>query len=160
MPRSVGKAVVYSIARQESNFNPKAISHVGALGLLQLMPATAKEVARSLKLKYSKKRLTSDPAYNATLGATYLGKLINGYNGSLIMTFAGYNAGGTRVRRWSKKYGDPRKMNVDNVIDWIERIPFTETRSYVQKIMENMQVYQARLNERNLTLSKDLRKGG
>ena len=76
------------------------------------------------------------------------------------MTFAGYNAGGTRVRRWMKAYGDPRKMQVDDIVDWIETIPFTETRAYVQKIMENTQVYQARLNEGRLSLAKDLRRGG
>lgn len=160
VPRSVGKALVYSIARQESGFNPKAVSGAGARGLLQLMPATAKEVSRGLKLKYSKARLTSDPTYNATLGAAYLGQLLSEYNGSMIMTFAGYNAGGSRVRRWIKTYGDPRKMNVDGIVDWVESIPFTETRSYVQKIMENNQVYRARLNEGGLTMSKDLRRGG
>lgn len=160
VPRSVGKALVYSIARQESGFNPKAVSGAGARGLLQLMPATAKEVSRGLKLKYSKARLTTDPTYNATLGAAYLGQLLSEYNGSMIMTFAGYNAGGSRVRRWIKTYGDPRKMNVDGIVDWVESIPFTETRSYVQKIMENNQVYRARLNEGGLTMSKDLRRGG
>tara|TARA_R110002124_G_scaffold81527_2_gene214917 strand:- start:1639 stop:3795 length:2157 start_codon:yes stop_codon:yes gene_type:complete len=160
VPRTVGKALVYSIARQESGFNPTAVSGAGARGLLQLMPATAKEVSRGLKLQYSQARLTSDPAYNATLGAAYLEKLLAEYNGSLIMTFAGYNAGGTRVRRWMKAYGDPRKMQVDDIVDWIETIPFTETRAYVQKIMENTQVYQARLNEGRLSLAKDLRRGG
>ncbi|MCR9236082.1 MAG: lytic transglycosylase domain-containing protein [Alphaproteobacteria bacterium] len=159
VPRSVGKALVYSIARQESGFNPQAVSGAGARGLLQLMPATAKEVSRGLKLKYSKARLTSDPTYNATLGAAYLGQLLAEYNGSMIMTFAGYNAGGSRVRRWIKTYGDPRKMNVDGIVDWVESIPFTETRSYVQKIMENNQVYRARLNEGGLTMSTDLRRG-
>lgn len=160
VPRTVGKALVYSIARQESGFNPSAVSRAGARGLLQLMPATAQEVSRGLKLKYSKARLTSDPAYNATLGAAYLEKLLAEYNGSLIMTFAGYNAGGTRVRRWTDAYGDPRKMQVDDIVDWVESIPFTETRAYVQKIMENTQVYQARLSEGSLSLSKDLRRGG
>lgn len=160
VPRSVGKGLVYSIARQESGFNPKAVSGAGARGLLQLMPATAREVSRGLKLKYSKARLTTDPTYNATLGAAYLEQLLAEYNGSMIMTFAGYNAGGSRVRRWIKTYGDPRKMNVDNIVDWVESIPFTETRSYVQKIMENTQVYRARLKEGGLSLSKDLRRGG
>ncbi len=160
VPSSVGKALVYSIARQESGFNPQAVSGAGARGLLQLMPATAKEVSRGLKLKYSKARLTTDPSYNATLGAAYLGQLLSEYNGSMIMTFAGYNAGGSRVRRWMKTYGDPRKMSVDGIVDWIESIPFTETRSYVQKIMENNQVYRARLNEGGLTMSTDLRRGG
>lgn len=160
VPRSVGKSLVYSIARQESAFNPRAVSGAGARGLLQLMPATAKEVSRGLKLKYTKARLTSDPAYNATLGAEYLKQLLAEYNGSMIMTFAGYNAGGSRVRRWIKTYGDPRKMDTEGIVDWMESIPFSETRGYVQKIMENNQVYRARLNEGNLSINKDLRRGG
>lgn len=160
VPRSVGKSLVYSIARQESAFNPKAVSGAGARGLLQLMPATAKEVSRGLKLKYTKARLTSDPAYNATLGAEYLKQLLSEYNGSMIMTFAGYNAGGSRVRRWIKTYGDPRRMDIEGIVDWMESIPFSETRAYVQKIMENNQVYRARLNEGGLSLHRDLRRGG
>ncbi len=140
-----GKALAYAIARQESEFNHGAVSKVGALGLLQLMPATAKEVAGRNGMKYDRARLTVDPAYNATLGAHFLGEQIDRFDGSYILTFAGYNAGPRRSDEWVAKYGDPRGKSVDFAVDWIERIPFTETRNYVQRIMENYQVYKARL---------------
>ncbi len=157
--KGVEKPMVYAIARQESAFNPTARSHAGALGLLQLMPATAKRTARSIGASYSKSRLTSDPTYNATLGAAHLGELVDAYRGSYIMTFAGYNAGPGRVKQWVERYGDPRNPNVDPV-DWIERIPFTETRNYVQKITENLQVYRERIDGKGLSIEKDLRRGG
>ncbi len=116
--------MVYAIARQESAFNPAAVSGAGARGLLQLMPATAKAMAKSVGVTYSQDRLTSDPAYNAQLGAAFLGKLQASYGGSFIMTFAAYNAGPSRVTAWIKEYGDPRDPNVD-AVNWIERIPFT-----------------------------------
>lgn len=140
-----GKALAYAIARQESAFNPKARSPVGALGLLQLMPGTAKSMARKVGVAYSPQRLTSDPAYNATLGAQYLGDQIDNFNGSYVLTFAAYNAGPRRAREWIERFGDPRGMSLDQVVDWVERIPFTETRNYVQRIMENYQVYKMRL---------------
>lgn len=140
-----GKALAYSIARQESAFNPKARSPVGALGLLQLMPGTAKSMARKVGVAYSPQRLTSDPGYNATLGAQYLGDQIDNFNGSYVLTFVAYNAGPRRAREWIERFGDPRGMSLDQVIDWVERIPFTETRNYVQRIMENYQVYKLRL---------------
>lgn len=154
----VEKPMVYAIARQESAFNPAAVSSAGARGLLQLMPATAKSMAKSAGLPYSQSRLTSDPAYNATLGAEFLGRLHAGYEGSFVMTFAAYNAGPSRVKAWVEKYGDPRDPNVDTV-NWIERIPFTETRNYVQRIMENLQVYRARLGSPTLTIQSDLKRG-
>ncbi len=157
MPR-VEKSVVYAVARQESAFNPAAISRAGARGLLQLMPTTALHVAKSLGLGYSKARLTSDPAYNATLGAAHLGDLVDNFGGSYVMTFAAYNAGASRVAQWVKQHGDPRDPKVD-VVDWIELIPFTETRNYVQRIMENLQVYRARLGEPALVIEADLRRG-
>jgi soluble lytic murein transglycosylase len=140
-----GKALAYSIARQESEFNISAKSGVGALGLLQLMPGTAKDMARKAGLSYSPGRLTTDAAYNATLGSHYLDEQLSRFNGSYILTFAGYNAGPTRAQQWIDRYGDPRGKNIDAVVDWIERIPFTETRSYVQRVMENYQVYKMRL---------------
>jgi soluble lytic murein transglycosylase len=155
----VEKPVVYAIARQESAFNPGAVSSAGARGLLQLMPATAKHVASSVGLPFNKTRLTSDPAYNATLGAAHLGELVDEFSGSYVMTFASYNAGRSRVYEWVKRYGDPRDPNVD-VVNWIERIPFTETRNYVQRIMENLQVYRARLGSPRLTIEADLKRGG
>lgn len=157
--RGVEKPMVYAIARQESAFDPAAVSHAGARGLLQLMPATAKATARRNGLSYSKKKLTTDAAYNATLGAAHLGELVNEFNGSYIMTFAGYNAGSRRVAQWIARYGDPRSRTVD-AVDWIERIPFTETRNYVQRITENLQVYRARLEGTGLRIEKDLRRGG
>ena len=157
MPR-VEKSVVYAVARQESAFNPGAISRAGARGLLQLMPATALHVAKTLGLSYSAARLTSDPGYNATLGAAHLGDLVDNFSGSYVMTFAAYNAGASRVALWVKQHGDPRDPRVD-VVDWIELIPFTETRNYVQRIMENLQVYRARLGESSLVIEADLRRG-
>jgi soluble lytic murein transglycosylase len=156
--KAVEKPVVYAIARQESAFNPAAVSSAGARGLLQLMPGTAKQVAKDVGLPYSKDRLTSDPAYNATLGAAHLGELVDEFGGSYVMTFASYNAGRSRVYKWMKAYGDPRDPRVD-VVNWIERIPFTETRNYVQRVMENVQVYRARLGSPALKIESDLRRG-
>ncbi len=140
-----GAALAYAIARQESEFNISAVSSAGARGLLQLLPGTAKGVAQRAGLAYSDKRLTTDAAYNATLGAHYLGEQIERFNGSYILTFAGYNAGPRRASEWVARYGDPRGRNIDEVVDWIERIPYTETRNYVQRVMENYAVYKSRL---------------
>ncbi|MFN8829588.1 MAG: lytic transglycosylase domain-containing protein [Labrys sp. (in: a-proteobacteria)] len=155
----VEKAVVYGIARQESEFSTEAVSHAGARGLMQLMPATAKATAKTLGMRFDAKKLTSDPAYNARIGAAHLGELIDDFNGSYVMTFAAYNAGSSRVAEWVEKYGDPRDPRVDP-IDWVERIPFTETRNYVQRVMENVQVYRARLSGKTaLLIERDLRRG-
>jgi soluble lytic murein transglycosylase len=143
-----GKALAYAIARQESEFNVGAVSGAGARGLLQLLPGTAKEVAKRSGLPYSKSRLTSDAGYNATLGAAFLGEQLGRFDGSYVLTFAGYNAGPRRAQEWVKRYGDPRGKDIDTVVDWIERIPFNETRSYVQRVMENYQVYKTRLSGR------------
>ncbi|WOC15179.1 lytic transglycosylase domain-containing protein [Pseudochrobactrum sp. MP213Fo] len=140
-----GAALAYAIARQESEFNISAVSSAGARGLLQLLPGTAKGVAQRAGLSYSDKRLTTDAAFNATLGAHYLGEQIERFNGSYILTFAGYNAGPRRATEWVAKYGDPRGQSIDQVVDWIERIPYTETRNYVQRVMENYAVYKSRL---------------
>jgi soluble lytic murein transglycosylase len=156
---SVEKPLVYAVARQESNFNPEAVSSVGARGLLQLMPATARESARVVGVSYSADRLTADPAYNVSLGSSYLGRLVNQYRGSYVMAAAAYNAGGSRVDEWVERYGDPRDPRID-VINWIERIPFTQTRDYVQRVMENLQAYRARLGSSALTIEADLRRGG
>jgi soluble lytic murein transglycosylase len=155
---AVEKPMVYAIARQESAFNPGAVSTAGARGLLQLMPATAKQVAGTVGLPFNQGRLTSDPAYNATLGAAHLGDLVSRFNGSYVMTFASYNAGASRVNAWMKAYGDPRDPKVD-VVNWIELIPFTETRNYVQRVMENVQVYRARLGAPALKIESDLKRG-
>jgi soluble lytic murein transglycosylase len=143
---SAGKALAYAIARQESEFNGSAVSGAGARGLLQLLPGTAKEAAKKAGLPFSQMRLTTDPGYNAALGATVLGEQLSRFNGSYVLTFAGYNAGPRRAQEWVNRYGDPRGKDVDTVVDWIERIPFAETRSYIQRVMENYQVYKMRLS--------------
>lgn len=143
-----GKALAYAIARQESAFDPAAVSPANAQGLLQLMPATAQGVAKRYGLAYSKERLTTDAAYNATLGAHYLGEQISDFGGSYVLTFIAYNAGPRRVPQWITRYGDPRGKPIDDVVDWIERIPFSETRGYVQRVMENYQVYKTRLGQK------------
>lgn len=153
-----GKALAYAIARQESAFNPAAVSAANARGLLQLLPATAKGVASRYGLAYSKDRLTSDAGYNATLGSHYLGEQIDRFGGSYILTFIAYNAGPGRVPEWLARYGDPRGKPIDEVVDWIERIPFEETRNYVQRVMENYQVYKSRLGQK-ADIVADLRMG-
>ncbi len=134
-----------AIARQESEFNPAAQSHVGALGLMQVMPATAKSVAKDLGIAYSTKSLGGDWEYNARIGTTYLADMLKRYDGSALLAAAAYNAGPHRADRWIKDYGDPRSANV-NAIDWIETIPFRETRNYVMRVNEALFVYRARLS--------------
>lgn len=135
-------ALIHAIIMQESLFTPYAKSSAGALGLMQLMPATAKEVAGWEKIPFSRQKLTNDPAYNVRLGSAYLQRLINQFNGSYILGIASYNGGAGNVRKWIRSLGDPRQMKqTDDVIDWIESIPFTETRNYVQRVIENTQLY-------------------
>ncbi|MBT6221825.1 MAG: lytic transglycosylase domain-containing protein [Rhodospirillaceae bacterium] len=149
--------LILAMIRQESAFYVKAKSHAGARGLLQLMPATAKKVAQQIGISYSKGRLTTDPAYNLKLGRHYLEGLLGDFKGSYIMAIAGYNAGPSRVKRWVRKFGDPRDSSV-NAIDWVEMIPFDETRNYVQRVLENLQVYRSRLSANQVaqTLEGDL----
>jgi soluble lytic murein transglycosylase len=155
----VEKPMVYAIARQESIFDAKAVSHAGAKGLMQLMPATAKRTAKVVGLSFDVRRLTTDPAYNAKIGADHLRHLVDEWRGSYILTFAAYNAGSGNVKKWIDAYGDPRSAEVDP-IDWVERIPFTETRNYVQRVMENLQVYRNRLGgEEALLIDGDMRRG-
>ncbi len=155
---SAGKALAYAVARQESEFRAGAVSGAGARGLLQLLPGTAREVARHEGLAYSRERLTSDAGYNATLGAAFLGQQLGRFDGSYVLTFAGYNAGPRRAREWAERYGDPRGKRIEEVVDWIERIPYTETRNYVQRVMENYQVYKMRLTGR-VDIAGDLVQG-
>ena len=136
----VEKALIYSIVRQESNFDPQAESYKGALGLMQLMPATAKAVAVSLNIEFDKERLKSDHNYNVKLGASYLRSLIKKYDGSYPLAIAAYNAGPHNVNKWIKRVGNPVQNDVD-LIDWIERIPYGETRNYVQRVLENLTIY-------------------
>ena len=159
LENSVESAVVYAIARQESAFDPKAVSHAGARGLMQMMPATAAATARQFKVPFTLSQLTGDPQVNARLGAAHLGHLMRTHSGCYMLVFGGYNAGPGRVREWIAAYGDPREPNVD-MIDWIERIPITETRNYVQRVMENFQVYRALLTgNQKPSLRSDLAQG-
>ncbi len=157
-PAAVDRALVYAVVRQESAFNHAAVSNAGARGLMQLMPATARATARNASIPFSVQRLTTDPLYNVTLGAHHLGELLGGLQRSYILTFVGYNAGPGRALQWVRDYGDPRGGAVDP-IDWIERIPFDETRDYVQKVMENLQLYRSRTGH-PLSLTRDLLRGG
>ena len=144
-------AFVKAVVRQESAFNPKAISHAGARGLMQLMPKTAYRVAQRLNITFSRSRLTRDPKYNVTIGRTYLLQLLGQFKGSPILALSAYNAGPARVRRWLKYFGDPNR-SVEHAVDWIESIPFYETRNYVQRVLENFTVYRGRGTNRDLAL--------
>lgn len=148
-----------AITRQESSFDPRARSHANARGMMQFLPGTGRAVARQLGLPYSDERLW-DPDFNMTLGSFHLGDLTNRFGGSMLLTTIGYNAGPARPPQWIARCGDPRGGSVDPV-DFIECAPFTETRNYMMRVMENMQVYRARLNGGSapLTLSSDLRRG-
>ncbi|ESR23226.1 lytic transglycosylase domain-containing protein [Lutibaculum baratangense] len=151
----VDPALVYAIARQESVFNATARSHAGAQGLMQLMPATARMTAQAYGQAYHESRLTQDPTYNVMIGAAHLGQLMERFEGSYPMVFAAYNAGGGRIYEWNRRFGDPRKGEIDPV-DWVEFIPYGETRNYVQRVMEGMQVYRARLGDGGLRIAEDL----
>jgi soluble lytic murein transglycosylase len=153
-----GRALAYAVARQESEFHVGAKSGAGALGLLQLLPGTAKEMATRVGLEYSQVRLTVDGGYNATLGARYLSEQIDRFDGSYILTFIAYNAGPRRADEWVKRYGNPQGKTIEDVIDFVELIPFSETRSYVQRVMENYEVYKWRLNGQ-YNIVEDLRFG-
>lgn len=141
---AVSRAFALAIARRESEFDPAAQSPAGALGLMQVMPATAKLMAEETGLPYDKSRLTSDPAYNVALGAAYLAGLVEDFGPTVALVAAGYNAGPNRPKRWITEFGDPRSPEVD-VIDWVETIPFTETRTYVMRVSEALVIYRARL---------------
>ncbi len=133
-------SMAHAITRQESVFNASARSRAGARGLMQLMPGTARNVSAKLGLPYTTEKLTSDPVYNMTLGATYIQDRLDSYGGNAVLAVASYNAGPGNVSKWLNRNGDPRSPNVD-VIDWIEQIPFTETRDYVMRVLENAVVY-------------------
>jgi soluble lytic murein transglycosylase len=152
-------ALVLGITRQESGFDPLVRSGVGARGMMQLMPTTAAIVARKIGVSYSPGML-DDADYNMRLGSSYLGQLVDQFSGSYVMAIAGYNAGPGRPTQWSSFCGDPRGGSTDP-IDFIECIPFSETRNYVMRVMEGMQVYRARLNGGSapITLSSDLKRG-
>src|SRR5438094_4004805 len=127
--------------------------------LMQVTPEAGRYVAKKFNVSFDAKRLMSDPIYNVQLGAAELGDLFEDYRGSYILSFAGYNAGRGRVRDWVARFGDPRDPNVDP-IDWVERIPFSETRNYVQRVLENLQVYRVRFGGgTKLLIEADLRRG-
>lgn len=153
-------ALLHALTRQESEFNAETVSSANARGLMQLLPGTAKQMCQAYGVRFDVQKLTGDPAYNVSLGSAYLYKVLDDYSGSYIMALASYNAGPGRVREWIGMFGDPRDPKVDP-IDWVERIPFTETRDYVHKIMESVQLYRARLGGRDgpLMLVDDLYRG-
>ena len=138
-------ALMLGLARQESGMDLQAVSRAGARGLVQLMPGTAERMSRELGIPYSLARLTEDAAYNVTLGGAYLSRLLARYDGAYVPALAAYNAGPSRVDRWLLDWGDPREGEVDT-IDWMESIPYRETRNYVQRVLEGAQVYRHRLN--------------
>ena len=144
-------AFILSLIRQESEFDMRANSHVGAQGLMQIMPYTAKLVAKQAKLPYSKSRLTSDPEYNINLGSHYIAGLILQYDGAYPFATAAYNAGPKRVKHWKKINKDPQKKQID-FVDWVELIPFKETRNYVQRVMENYNVYRYILEKKPIKM--------
>ena len=155
----VEPAIVYAIVRQESWFNPKTVSSANALGLMQVTPAAGRYIAGKFKTTFDQKRLLTDNAYNVQMGSAELGDVIKDYRGSYIMAFAAYNAGRGRVKEWVGRFGDPRDPNIDP-IDWVERIPFSETRNYVQRVLENVQVYRVRFGgSSRLLIEADLRRG-
>lgn len=156
----VEPALALSIARQETEMNPRAISRAGARGLMQLMPATAQKVAGWIGEPYDEGRLLSDWQYNVRLGETYLARRAAQYGGSYVMAAAAYNAGAGRVDRWADRFGDPRSPHTD-IIDWIEMIPFEETRNYVQRVMEGLYVYRSRISGKAgpMTIGQDLARG-
>jgi soluble lytic murein transglycosylase len=157
LEQAVEVPLVLAMVRQESAFNFKAISRAGARGLMQVMPGTARDVASTLKLPYSRQRLTGDPDYNLKIGRSYLSTLLDTFDGSYVLAIAAYNAGPSRVKQWKLANGDPRG-NVIDAVDWIESIPFAETRNYVQRTLENLQVYRTMLNGTKVasTLESDL----
>jgi soluble lytic murein transglycosylase len=161
--RSIGpdveKSVIYAIARQESAFNPAVVSPAQAYGLMQVTPEAGRYVCKRAGVAFDLARMKTDPVYNTALGAAELGGLIEDFRGSYIMTFAAYNAGRGSLKKWIDRYGDPRDPKVD-AVDWVELIPFSETRNYVQRVMENLQVYRARFSgATRLQIEADLRRG-
>ena len=141
---AVSRALALAIARRESEFDPKAQSHAGARGLMQLMPETAERMSSALGLPYSLASLTADPPYNVRVGSEYLAKMAENFGPSVALIASGYNAGPNRPKRWIAEFGDPRSADVD-VVDWVETIPFGETRTYVMRVAEGVVIYRAKL---------------
>jgi soluble lytic murein transglycosylase len=155
----IGEPIAFSIVRTESGFDQRDRSPANAVGLMQVTPEAARDTAKRFRVSYDWKRLVSDPIYNMQMGAAELSALLKEYTGSYILTFAGYNAGRGRVKEWIAKHGDPRDPKID-AVDWVERIPLAETRNYVQRVMENLQVYRARFGGGSrLQIEADLHRG-
>jgi soluble lytic murein transglycosylase len=155
----IEQSIVYAIARQESAFNQAVVSPAQAYGLMQVTPDAGRYVCKRAGVGFDLARMKTDPVYNAALGAAELGGLLEDYRGSYILTFAAYNAGRGSVKKWIDRYGDPRDPKID-AVDWVELIPFSETRNYVQRIMENLQVYRARFGGgTRLQIEADLHRG-
>ena len=156
---AVERPLVLAMTRQESAFDREAVSSAGARGMMQLMPATASHIAKVLHLPFSQSRLLTDSHYNITLGRHYLDDLLGDFSGSYVLAIAAYNAGPSRVHQWIRDYGDPRARNID-VVDWVESIPLGETRNYVQRVLENLQIYRLRLGDHGLafSLASDLKR--
>jgi soluble lytic murein transglycosylase len=150
---AIETSVIYSVARTESSFNQRDKSAANAVGLMQVTPEAGRDTAKRFGVTYDWDRMVSDPVYNTQMGAAELSALLSEYRGDQIMTFAGYNAGRGRVREWVQAHGDPRDPKVDPV-DWVERIPLSETRNYVQRVIENVLVYRERFEGSALATAK------
>jgi len=154
---AIDSALLFAIIRQESAFNPADLSSANAMGLMQVTPIAARDTCKRFSCTYDIKRLKNDTPYNLQVGAAEFGGLMQDYRGNYILAFAAYNAGRGRVREWIERFGDPRDPKVDPV-DWVQRIPFMETRNYVQRVMENLQVYRTLFGgNAPLTIETDLR---
>jgi soluble lytic murein transglycosylase len=149
------RCIVYAIVRTESGFDQDDISSAKAVGLMQVTPGAGRDTAKRFGVAYDWKRLVSDSAYNTQMGAAEVSALLKDYRGSFILTFAGYNAGRGRVEQWVARHGDPRDPKID-AVDWVERIPFAETRNYVERVMENLQVYRKRFGDITATIEPNL----
>lgn len=144
---TVAPALLAALARQESHFAHDARSRAGARGMTQILPGTARAIAERLGVPFSLQRLGEDPYYQMALARAHLERLIETYDGCLELVVAAYNAGSGRVRRWIRRFGDPRRMTADERIDWVERLPFAETRNYVQRVLEGRRVYERLLED-------------
>jgi soluble lytic murein transglycosylase len=151
----VDRCIVYSIVRTESAFDQRDKSAAKAVGLMQVTPGAGRDTAKRFGITYDWNKLVADPVYNTQMGVAEIAALLKDYRGSYVLTFAGYNAGRGRVSQWVAQHGDPRDPKVD-AVDWVERIPFSETRNYVQRVMENLQVYRARFGATTATVEPNL----
>jgi soluble lytic murein transglycosylase len=155
----VEEAMLFAIARQESEFNTDIVSRAGARGVLQVMQITARHVCRQYRIQCRIEDLLEDPSYNTRIASAYIADRRDEFGGSYILTLTGFNAGPGRTRQWLRQMGDPRRSAIDP-FDWIYRIPFEETRLYVRKVLSNVQIYRARLGESDpLRIDRDLRRG-